>query len=130
MQTQEAEQEQNVEQPLTQEEPSSPFTPSVVDRLAAYSILPPGHESMDARVLALVEQLFFTWYELGDDTSRRAAIPYLFPTDAELRQTLLALVPLYFDASFFDDKTPTRDLVAVALVAHAKWRRWLDGSRC
>ena len=38
---------------------------------------------------------------------------------------MLAIVPLYYDVMFFDERTPTRDLVEIALVAHAKWRRWL-----
>jgi len=38
----------------------------------------------------------------------------------------LSIVPLYYDTMFFDEKTPTRDLVEIALVAHARWRRWLS----
>lgn len=115
--------------------PSTPtpvphITPSILDRLAAYAILPPGHEAMSQETLVLLEQVFVTWYEMHDDASRRATIPYLFTTDAELRTTLLAVVPLYFDPLFFDELTPTRDLVTLALAAHEKWRAWLDGSRC
>jgi len=100
---------------------------SILQRLEAYRILPPAHDRLDDRVLELVEQLFVTWFELGDDGSRRAAVSYLFASECDLRATILAIVPLYYDALFFDDFTPTRDLIEIALVAHAKWRRWLTG---
>ncbi len=103
-------------------------SPSVADRLEAYGILPPGG-TCDERVLALIEQLFVTWYEMDDDASRRAAVPYLFATERDLRAVLLAVVPLYYDSLFFDERTPTRDLVEITLVAHRKWRRWLDSTR-
>lgn len=105
-------------------------TPSVVDRLEAYGLLPPSHRDIPERALVLLEQLFVTWYELGNDPSRRAALPYLFATDDDLRATLLAVVPLYHDPLFFDELTPTRELTEIALLAHAKWRAWLDGTRC
>jgi hypothetical protein len=118
--------------PISNRTPTSipGITPSILDRLAAYSILPPGHETMQERELGLIEQLFITWYEMTDDESRRASIPYLFGTQDEVRRTLLAIVPLYFDPLFFDEHTPTRELVTLALAAHTKWRAWLDGSRC
>jgi hypothetical protein len=99
---------------------------SIHERLEAYGILPPSHTLLSRPTLEQIEQLFFTWYELGDDGSRRAALSYVFPTESEVRTALLAIVPLYYDTLFFDDRTPTRDLVESALVAHAKWRRWLD----
>ena len=98
------------------------------ERLEAYSILPPNHPLLSAHTLEQIEQLFTTWYELSDDGSRRAALSYVFATDAEIRSALLSIVPLYYDTLFFDDRTPTRDLVEIALVAHAKWRRWLAAS--
>ncbi len=100
---------------------------ALLQRLEAYRILPPQHGHLPEHVLELVEQLFVTWFELQDDGSRRAAISYLFATEAQVRAAILAIVPLYYDAMFFDDFTPTRDLVEIALVAHAKWRRWLSG---
>jgi len=103
-------------------------TPSLVERLHAYGILPPGHENIREETLVLVEQIFVTWYELGDDDSRRRALRYLIGTEAELRTTLFAIVPLYFDPLYFDERTPTRDLVELVLVAHRKWRAWLDSS--
>ncbi len=106
------------------------ITPSIIDRLEAYSILPPNHAKLEERVLGLVEQLFITWYEMSDDESRRAAIPYLFGTDDDLRQAMLAIVPLYFDPLFFDEQIPTPELITLALTAHAKWRGWLDSTRC
>jgi len=94
-------------------------------RLEAYGILPPSHEVLSQQTLEQVEQLFMTWYELEDDGSRRAAVSYVFATEADVRRALLAIVPLYYDTMFFDDRTPTHELVEIALVAHAKWRRWL-----
>lgn len=102
---------------------------SVADRLAAYAILPPHHDALDDRTLAMVEELFITWFEMTDDESRRATIPYLFKGDEEARRTLLAIVPLYFDPLFFDDLTPTRELITLALATHRKWRTWMDESR-
>ena len=101
-------------------------TPTVIERLHAYGILPPGHEKMSEATLVLVEQIFVTWYELADDDSRRRALRYLIGTEQELRATLLAVIPLYFDPLYFDELTPTRDLVELVLVAHRKWRAWLD----
>jgi hypothetical protein len=98
----------------------------IVERLEKYAILPPMHTRLSERTLEQIEQLFVTWYELGDDGSRRAALSYVFGTDAEARAALLAIVPLYYDSLFFDELTPTRDLVEIALVAHARWRRWLS----
>ena len=98
------------------------------ERLDAYSILPPNHEILSVRTLEQIDQLFTTWYELSDDGSRRAALSYVFPTESEVRSALLSIVPLYYDTLFFDDRTPTKDLVEIALVAHAKWRRWLAAS--
>ncbi len=100
---------------------------AILTRLEAYRILPPNHGHLPVNVLELIEQLFVTWFELHDDGSRRAAVSYVFSSEAEVRATLLAIVPLYYDTMFFDDFTPTRDLVEIALVAHAKWRRWLSG---
>jgi hypothetical protein len=100
---------------------------ALLQRLDAYRILPPAHDRLPEHVLELVEQLFVTWFELRDDGSRRAAISYIFAREGDVRTTLLAIVPLYYDATFFDDFTPTRDLVEIMLVAHAKWRRWLSG---
>jgi hypothetical protein len=94
-------------------------------RLEAYGILPPSHQVLSRATLEQVEQLFMTWYELEDDASRRAAVSYIFADESEVRATLLAIVPLYYDTLFFDDRTPTRELVEIALVAHVKWRRWL-----
>ena len=100
----------------------------LVERLDAYRILPPEHASLPPLVLEHVEQLFITWFELADDGSRRSALSYLFSNDDEVRATLLAIVPLYYDTLFFDERTPTRDLIEISLVAHAKWRRWLTAS--
>lgn len=77
----------------------------------------------------MVEELFITWFEMTDDESRRATIPYLFKGDEEARRTLLAIVPLYFDPLFFDELTPTRELITLALATHRKWRTWMDESR-
>jgi hypothetical protein len=101
------------------------MTDTLIARLDAYGILPPSHDLLDEQTLEQIEHLFSTWYELEDDGSRRAAISYVFGTEGEVRKTLLAIVPLYYDTLFFDERTPTRDLVDIALVAHAKWRRWL-----
>ncbi len=97
----------------------------VVARLDAYRILPPSHTLLTERTLEQIEQLYVTWFELADDGSRRAAVSYLFATDAEVRAALLAIVPLYYDSLFFDERTPTNDLIEITLVAHSKWRRWL-----
>jgi galactose-1-phosphate uridylyltransferase len=99
---------------------------AVLDRLEQYRILPPNHDRLPTNTLEQIEQLFVTWYELSDDASRRAALSYVLPTENETRAALLAIVPLYYDVMFFDERTPTRDLVEIALVAHAKWRRWLS----
>jgi 3',5'-cyclic AMP phosphodiesterase CpdA len=99
---------------------------AVLERLEQYRILPPNHDRLPMNALEQIEQLFVTWYELEDDASRRAALSYVFATENETRAALLSIVPLYYDTMFFDDKTPTRDLVEIALVAHTKWRRWLD----
>ena len=101
---------------------------AVLDRLEQYRILPPNHDRLPANALEQIEQLFVTWYELEDDASRRSSMSYLFATEQEVRAALLAIVPLYYDPLFFDERTPTRDLVEIALVAHAKWRRWLNAS--
>jgi hypothetical protein len=97
----------------------------VVARLDAYRILPPSHTRLTERTLEQIEQLYVTWFELADDGSRRAAVSYLFATDSEVRAALLAIVPLYYDSLFFDERTPTKDLIEITLVAHSKWRRWL-----
>ena len=76
-----------------------------------------------------IEQLFITWNELDDDRARKLALRTLIGSEAELRSVLLALVPLYFDPFYFDEKTPTHDLVEIALVAHRKWRTWRARSR-
>ncbi len=107
--------------------PSGSLRSALVQRLESYRILPPSHTLLSERTLDHIEQLFVTWFELTDDGSRRAAISYLFSTDAEVRTALLAIVPLYYDSLFFDERTPTHDLIEIALVAHAKWRRWLAG---
>ena len=99
---------------------------SVIQRLGQYNILPPTHDRLPTNTLEHIEQLFSTWYELSDDVSRRAAVSYVFASEADLRAALLAIVPIYYDTLFFDESTPTRDLVEIALVAHAKWRRWLS----
>jgi hypothetical protein len=101
---------------------------ALVQRLDQYRILPPTHDRLPTRALEQVEQLFTTWFELSDDGSRRAALSYIFATENELRVALLAIVPLYYDTLFFDEHTPTRDLLEIALVAHAKWRRWLTSA--
>ena len=108
-------------------EPTALPRTAVLQRLEQYRILPPNHDRLPTHLLEQIEQLFVTWFELGDDGSRRAAVSYVFASEAELRAALLALVPLYYDALFFDERTPTRDLLEIALVAHAKWRRWLTG---
>jgi hypothetical protein len=99
----------------------------VVSRLDDYRILPPSHTLLSERTLDQIEQLFVTWFELADDGSRRAAVSYIFGNEAEVRKGLLAIVPLYYDSLFFDERTPTKDLIEIALVAHSKWRRWLAG---
>ena len=99
---------------------------AVAERLERYRILPPGHDRMPTRTLEQIEQLFTTWFELSDDASRRTALSYVFEGEESLRAALLSIVPLYYDTLFFDERTPTRDLVEIALVAHAKWRRWLS----
>ena len=118
-----------VSQRETNSTPLPAITPSVADRLAAYAILPPHHGALDEQTLTLVEELFITWFEMTDDNSRRATLPYLFDGDDAMRRTLLAIVPLYFDPLFFDELTPTQDLITLALAAHRKWRAWLDESR-
>ena len=100
-------------------------SPAVGDRLRAYGLLRPAHGALPASVLAGIEQLFATWHDLVDDDARRASLDRMFSGESHLRAVLLAIVPIYHDASFFDDGTPTESLVAIALVAHAKWRRWL-----
>jgi hypothetical protein len=109
------------------DEPAAPPRTALLQRLEQYRILPPTHDRMPTNLLEQIEQLFVTWFELGDDGSRRAAVSYLFATEAELRAALFAIVPLYYDELFFDERTPTRDLLEIVLVAHAKWRRWLTG---
>jgi len=104
-------------------------SPSVVERLRSYGILPPDHARLPAHVLARVEQLFVTWYELADDEARRAALHYLLATEADVRSVMLAISPIYYDRMFFDEKTPTKTLVDLALIAHGKWRRWLEATR-
>jgi hypothetical protein len=101
---------------------------AVLDRLEQYRILPPNHDRLPTNALEQIEQLFTTWFELGDDVSRRAALSYVFASEREMRAALMSIVPLYYDPLFFDERTPTRDLVEIALVAHAKWRRWLSAS--
>jgi hypothetical protein len=103
-------------------------SPSVAERLRAYGILVPAHARLPERVLAGVEQLFATWAVLGRDDERRDALTRLFPGEAHARAVLQAVVPIYHDAAFFDERTPTRSLVEIALVAHSKWRRWLMAS--
>ncbi len=103
-------------------------SPSVVERLRVYGILPLHHQKMPERRLALLEQLFVTWYELPDNEARRASVDYIFRTELEAREVLLAIVPMYHDHSFFDEKTPTNSLIEIALIAHAKWRGWLEAS--
>ena len=112
----------------TTPDPPAALRSAVVDRLEQYRILPPNHDRLPTNALEQIEQLFVTWYELGDDGSRRAALSYVFSTENEIRAALLSIVPLYYDTMFFDERTPTRDLVEIALVAHAKWRRWLNAS--
>jgi hypothetical protein len=114
---------------LTQSQPEirvPPARPSVVERLRSQGILPAGHESIAPAVLVLVEQIFVTWYELDNDRTRKLALHTLIGTEWELRATLLAIVPLYFDPYYFDHETPTSDLVELALVAHKKWRMALE----
>lgn len=110
---------------LNEDPPQAASRSAVVERLEAYRILPPSHTLLTESTLEQIEQLFVTWFELQDDGSRRSAISYLFGNESEVRTALLAIVPLYYDSMFFDERTPTRDLVEIALVAHAKWRRWL-----
>jgi hypothetical protein len=97
----------------------------VIQRLHAYSILPPHAARLSDAVLDGVEQVFVTCAELVDDDSRRRALPLLFNGERALREVLLAIVPLFYDELFFDERTPTRDLVELTLIAHAKWRRTL-----
>jgi hypothetical protein len=104
-------------------------SPSVVERLRARGILPKGHERIPPNTLQLVEHLFVAWHELDDDRARRLALRTLIGTEAERRAALLAIVPLYFDPFYFDDRTPTPDLVELALIAHRKWRAWLSRTR-
>jgi hypothetical protein len=113
------------------EDPTTPFarTPSVAERLQAFAILPPDHERLPERVLEQIEELYVAWYGAADDAERRAQLHDLLPTEADARRVLLAVVPLYFDTLFFDEKVPTRDLVSLMLVGHAKWRRWLSAAR-
>ena len=114
---------------LTQSQPeigAPPARPSVVERLRSQGILPAGHESIPPDVLVLVEQLFVTWHELDNDRARRLALHTLIGTEHELRAVLLAIVPLYFDPFYFDQQTPTRDLIELGLVAHKKWRAALE----
>lgn len=117
---------------LTQSHPDirvPPARPSVVERLRTQGILPRGYESIPPDVLVLVEQIFITWYELDSDRTRRLALHTLIGTEHELRAVFLAIVPLYFDPFYFDQKTPTRDLIELGLVAHKKWRTALELAR-
>ncbi len=98
----------------------------VLERLNAYSILPPRAAQLSDGTLDGVEQVFVTCAELVDDDSRRRAIKLLFGNERELREVLLAIVPIFYDELFFDERTPTRDLVELTLIAHAKWRRTLQ----
>ncbi len=114
---------------LTQSHPEirlPPPRPSVVERLRSQGILPAGFEAIPEETLVLVEQLFITWHELDDDRARRLALGTLFGAEAHVRAVLLAVVPIYFDPFYFDARTPTRDLVELALVAHRKWRTWRE----
>lgn len=95
------------------------------NRLAAYGLLPRNHATLSEAQLDRIEQLFVVWLELVDDTSRRRALGMLFASDVELREAVFPVVPLFFDALFFDERTPTRDLVDLALHAHRNWRRRL-----
>jgi hypothetical protein len=97
----------------------------IIERLNAYSILPPRAERLSDGTLDGVEQVFVTCAELVDDDSRRRALHLIFGSETEKRATLLAIVPIFYDELFFDDKTPTRDLVELTLIAHAKWRKSL-----
>jgi len=104
-------------------------SPSVVERLRSYGILPPDHARLSGHVLARVEQLFVSWFDLADDESRRAVLTHLLVTEADVRNVLLAIASVYYDRMFFDDETPTETLVDLALIAHGKWRRWLQATR-
>ena len=127
----------NDEDLLTEERDPWPSTPppatsgvydtraGLLERLSAYSILPPRAERLSDEVLDGVEQVFVTCAELVDDDSRRRALPMLFGGERELRAALLAIVPIFYDELFFDERTPTRDLVELTLIAHTKWRRQL-----
>ena len=95
------------------------------NRLAAYGLLPRNHTTLSEAQLDRIEQLFVVWLELLDDVSRRRALGMLFASDIELREAVLPVVPLFFDALFFDERTPTRDLVDLVLHAHRNWRRRL-----
>jgi hypothetical protein len=113
---------EDVDEPLE----SRTQAPAVVERLRNYQILPPHHAKLSESVLSRVEELFACWYGLKKDEERKAMLPDLFGTEAEIREVLLAVVPIYFDSLFFDEKTPTRDLVDLVLIGHGKWRRWLS----
>ena len=109
--------------------PAYRASPSIIERLRTYGILPAGHERIRPDVLVLVEHVFIAWNELDDDRARKLALRTLIRTEVELRAVLLAIVPLFFDPFYFDDKTPTRDLVELALIAHKKWRAQLARTR-
>ena len=119
--------------PSARESPSATPAPSgiqvtragILERLAAYDILPPRADRLSDAVLDGVEQVFVTCAELIDDDSRRRALPMIFGSKRELRAALLAIVPIYYDELFFDERTPTRDLVELTWIAHAKWRKHL-----
>lgn len=114
---------------LTQSHPEirlPPPRPSIVERLRSHGILPAGFESIGEETLERVEQLFITWHALDDDRARRVALGTLFGAEAHVREVLLAVVPIYFDPFYFDARTPTQDLVELALVAHRKWRTWRE----
>lgn len=96
---------------------------AIVQRLSSYAILPPNAPRLSDETLDGIEQVFVTLAELVDDDSRRRALPLLFQGETQLRGTLLAIVPIFYDELFFDTRTPTRDLVELILIAHAKWRR-------
>jgi hypothetical protein len=112
------------------EEPTAPLSrgPSIIDRLRTFDILPPAHATLPEHVLEQIEELFVTWYRLADDEARREVLSSMFGSEADCRRVLLAVVPLYFDSLLFDGDVPTRELVSILLVAHAKWRRWLGAS--
>ena len=97
-------------------------------RLAAFGLLPHTAERMPTPVLARVELLFVEWAEAVDDTDRRERLGSIFEGARELRAVLVALVPLFFDTAFFDERAPTRDLVDLLLIGHKRWRKAV-GSR-